>query len=308
LNHLDRDLKEIQSLRGRFKMNEKFHLVEPLKIEKGKKVPISSVLKGATYCQDPMKDREKLKEVYKMFDTLDDYRMDLVMSAVALQILETRNIHTHGLEIFVAKGDDLGSLLSRCENLNIVGEMNHTFNVLFMSKADNPKNFNLVFSHEIIHKLERDVTGSVPSEEFERAVEETKKRILLLDKQDETYQFLDHVFQRLKKHQHLYPKKSQLMEEYFADISKMMMYYQYEPQTKEPIQKAIKPMLDVFDQHFIPKLEQLLLKNKNRNLIELPNSVSSRMEILAEKMKKDQSNSCCFGLSKSLRAIIPFNR
>jgi hypothetical protein len=306
LDTMNPHIKEIQNVRFRFKSNEKFHLVEPLKIQKDEKVSISKILNGVTYCEDPLKDREKLKEIYKKFDTLNDYRLDLVMTSLALKTLETRNIFKHGLEIFVAKGDDLGSLLNRCYKSGIVGEMNHSFNILFMSKVDNPKNFNLVFSHEIIHKLQRDIIGKLDLQEVEKAVEETKKRILSMNKNDESKRFLEHVFQRLDKYQHLYTTKSLLMEEYIADISKIIMFYQYEPHTKETIQKTIQPLLGYFDQHFIPKLEQYILKDKNRALIEIPKSLEAPLKILEEKNQNKQA-SRCFGLTKRLASVFTFN-
>lgn len=262
----------------RHQLGKNINKVKPINVQKNKKYAICDIIKNSIYCQDVESDKRLISKIIDEITNTKDYRTDLLQVGMAISILDTNNINRHGLEIYVAQGKNISSMIDNPNFGEDSGAMINSKNILLLTDAKNPISLAMIFMHENIHKLKKMIEFNKMGN-LTKAVEYTQMNIDKLDEKNQIKKFLNYsIFERLEENKCAYSTENKILGEYLAEIGKILIYCKIFPQYKEEVFAITKPMMDFFDQEFVPKLENFILKSPRLQYIELPKIVEEKIQ------------------------------
>jgi hypothetical protein len=282
----DLEIVHIKKIRHKYISQRNAHVLLPLDIKRNHQYSVFSIIKNATYCMDLQKDCSSVSKIYDTLEGINDYRLSIIFTALALTVLDKKNIHSHGLEICISGTKDIVPLTGNTDYTDNTGCMNYSFNILMMSNAQDQKNFLLVFPHEVIHNLQHHLNFKI-REDFLESIKASKEIFKGMTVNDKGYSFIKHTFDRIESDGVSYSSPKEILEEYLADTAKILVYSKLYPTEKTNILKVYKPIIDYFDNNFVPKLEEYISKNPYKKILQLPEKF--KQEVQPSDNNKDKT-------------------
>lgn len=287
--------------------------VEKIKIEDGKKYTPSQIMKNFSYCIAPNSDRAKVKEMINGIADFKEYRLGLISNVTALSMLD-RESTGKGLKFLVSHGKDIRPATVTPMFKYTLGAYFPMENVIYLSNVDNKNFANSVLLHEATHKI-RDLFGNPDAKEIDLA--ESKVREYFKNnplKEDDTAgRFIkEQIFDRVERARRMYPNQDMIREEMVADIARILVFAELNPEKKAHIMKIAAPLVEYFDKNMVPRMENYLLQSKNLNSMELSDVVKQglrraknkeRMLMSQSDVAKDRTKNVAIAKEKKGREI-----
>lgn len=261
------------------KASKNLTVVKPVEISKGKNYKAEDIMMNFTYCQAPKTDRGNMKQIYNELQNTKDYRLSLIQHSTAYSMLE-KNQTGHGLEVYVSISKDIRPIAPMPMLKNVLGAYIPGENILYMSNVRENKDFaKAIMMHELTHKV-RDLFTDKDNKEVDKAENEMRRFFAenKIDKNDKAAIFVKTtILDRIENARHAYSNQDAIREEMVADVARICVFMEQNPKNAQRMKEVAKPLLNYFDKHMVPRMEQYILNHPMRKVIELPEEMRKNL-------------------------------
>lgn len=229
------------------------------------------IFKHFTFCKNPNEDKDFVTNALDKIFSINDPRIQYILNAAALSMLESGELYGRkGLKVIVSNRSDLSDIMT-WENSNngiIQGHHSKMNNVILMSKINNQDEFLKTLLHELIHwtmshVLDGHILGGISKKlelvHISKCVQQTKNNVRACG--DDADLFLRDI---------LKVRSSQKLEEYIADIGKIIYHGSQNPASSHLLFKQAQPLIDYFDNRIRPYLSKSIASSSLLGRVRLP--------------------------------------